>query len=147
MSQSNTSKRCSVCERSKPLGDFYRHPRSRDGRAGLCKSCQKARARARYARKSQDPEWRESERVRAREKFHRLYSGKPKAPRSKKRDARVAVGNAVRDRRIAPAPNCETCGHDFSEFRREAHHTDYDEPLRVIWLCSRCHRRRHQRSA
>ncbi|MBO9134984.1 MULTISPECIES: hypothetical protein [Rhizobium] len=35
---------------------------------------------------------------------------------------------------------CEVCGHDAVD----AHHDEYDEPLRVRWLCRRHHTRLHR---
>ena len=45
----------------------------------------------------------------------------------------VLAGNIVRP------TNCEECG--AGDRRIEAAHYDYDEPLRVRWLCVSCHRR------
>ena len=36
-------KRCAACHNEKPLGDFYRHRRSPDGRGSYCKPCSSAR--------------------------------------------------------------------------------------------------------
>ena len=41
-----TSKTCTVCGVVKPLGDFYRDARRRDGRMSSCKDCHKAAKRA-----------------------------------------------------------------------------------------------------
>ncbi|WP_299846442.1 hypothetical protein [uncultured Paracoccus sp.] len=35
---------------------------------------------------------------------------------------------------------CEVCGHP----RTDAHHDDYDAPLRVRWLCRQHHARLHK---
>ncbi len=37
----NTIKRCSTCSESKPLGEFYDHRTSADGKRGSCKNCVK----------------------------------------------------------------------------------------------------------
>lgn len=40
------------------------------------------------------------------------------------------------------APNeCSRCG---IAVKLHAHHSDYNLPLNVVWLCPRCHRREHQ---
>jgi hypothetical protein len=57
------------------------------------------------------------------------------AANPEKRRAQIAVGNALRDRRITKG-SCEECGTDE---RVEAHHEDYSKPLNVTWLCSACH--------
>lgn len=38
---------------------------------------------------------------------------------------------------------CKICG---SEKRIEAHHPDYSQPLKVEWLCFKCHRELHKNS-
>jgi hypothetical protein len=58
-----------------------------------------------------------------------------------KRDAQTAVGNAVRDGRLIKPDACSQCSR--TGIRLEGHHDDYGKPLEVIWLCARCHRRRH----
>lgn len=40
------SKTCKECAETKPLGEFYAHPRMRDGYFNRCKVCDRARARA-----------------------------------------------------------------------------------------------------
>lgn len=55
--------------------------------------------------------------------------------------AHTALNNAIRDGRLkkpmkCPNPQCET-----PDSRLEAHHDDYLKPLKVQWLCARCHRR------
>jgi hypothetical protein len=43
-------KACSACKRPKPLTDFHKASRSKDGRAGRCKVCKKDSDRKRYER-------------------------------------------------------------------------------------------------
>lgn len=140
-------KPCTKCGRELPLTEFYQHVMMGDGHFSQCKDCVRARVRARHHEKMQDPEWRERERVRGREKFRRNAEAWNSNRDPVKRAAHVAVGNAVRDRRLIPSDACEDCGHDFSEFRREGHHEDYNRPLDVTWLCALCHGKRHRRSA
>lgn len=139
-------KQCVQCDRMKEHGQFYRHPKSADGLQGVCKECHKDRMRSRYNSLSNDPEWRELERARARDKYRRLYS-RNKRTKGVQYRASYTVTNAVRDGRLTPSATCEDCGHDFTEFRREAHHESYerDRWLDVAWLCSRCHKRKHSK--
>lgn len=55
----------------------------------------------------------------------------------KRRAAQVAVGNALRDGRLQRLP-CLVCGE-----KAEAHHSDYDRPLDVVWLCQAHHKQAH----
>jgi hypothetical protein len=91
-----------------------------------------------------DPEWRAAERVRSRSKWHVHGHKWKQALDPLKREAHIKVGNAVRDGRLTPLAHCEDCGHDFTEYRREGHHEDYNKPLEVRWLCALCHGKRHR---
>lgn len=53
--------------------------------------------------------------------------------------ARALVARAVQKGELAKEP-CP-CG----EAKAEAHHDNYNEPLQVRWLCSRCHGREHRK--
>jgi hypothetical protein len=55
-----------------------------------------------------------------------------------KRNVRDALARAVKNGTVKRLP-CEQCGNEKSE----AHHTDYAEPLDVIWLCKKCHAKEH----
>ncbi len=44
-------KTCRVCKESKALEEFYKHPNTTDGRATICKRCQKSYVQGRYDRK------------------------------------------------------------------------------------------------
>jgi hypothetical protein len=55
-----------------------------------------------------------------------------------KYDAHLAVQRAVKNGDLAKQ-SCEVCG----AVEVDAHHDQYDEPLRVRWLCRRHHMRLH----
>ena len=48
---------------------------------------------------------------------------------------------------VLVAGNCEDCGTSPKQARIIAHHKDYNKPLVIIWLCTRCHFQRHRRLA
>ena len=137
------SKPCTLCGETKAITEFYRNAGMSDGHVNQCKDCVCQRARVRYRTKMADPEWRAAERRRSREKWGRL-GGTWRSEPARYQGAHYAVTNAVRDGRLTPSDNCEDCGHDFTEFRREGHHEDYSKPLDVTWLCSLCHGKRHR---
>jgi hypothetical protein len=58
----------------------------------------------------------------------------------KKVKASQMVNNAVRDGRLDKPDECSSCG---SKAKLVGHHSDYDKPLEVEWLCSTCHRQIH----
>jgi len=65
-------KTCIDCSQALPLDAFYRNPVAGDRLDQKCKTCRKAYQQERYRLKKQDPAFLERERVRAREKYHRL---------------------------------------------------------------------------
>jgi hypothetical protein len=64
--------------------------------------------------------------------------------RKKQSRAHIAVSFAVTAGELVRQP-CERCGATESADGGpiNGHHEDYDKPLEVIWLCRRCHARRH----
>lgn len=55
--------------------------------------------------------------------------------------AHVYLGNAVRDGKVQPWPVCSLA--DCHETKVEGHHTSYDDPLGVVWLCGKHHKETH----
>jgi len=73
--------------------------------------------------------------------YHRAYMARHRAqdpdfPRKMK--ARNLLNRAVKRGEIERPATCSRCGNAG---RIEAHHSDYDKPLDVTWLCTSCHRR------
>ena len=56
--------------------------------------------------------------------------------------AREMVHNAVKSGRLGVSTLCDDCGEVALSI--EAHHEDYSQPLKVVWLCKKCHRSRHE---
>jgi ribosomal protein S27AE len=71
-------------------------------------------------------------------------AGNPGKEGSKeRRDLVIKTGNivakALRHGEIKKEP-CRDCG----EIKTQAHHEDYNMPLKIIWLCRKCHLKRHK---
>lgn len=156
-------KTCFKCLKSKERSEFYKHPQMGDGLLGKCKECTKKDVADRASRKSNDPKWVESERLRHKEKSKRYTaSGQAKKANQRMRNrqrrfpedakffrfdfgdpevkklAHAITGNAIRDGKLIKK-HCEVC----SAIRVEAHHEDYSKPLDVVWLCKKHHTDRH----
>lgn len=57
----------------------------------------------------------------------------------KQAKANWSVSNAIRDGKIVKGP-CEICGNTLAQ----AHHDDYNFPLKVRWLCTKHHNEWHK---
>jgi hypothetical protein len=108
--------------------DFYR------ARDRSCKECERAKARERMAR------WvRENPAA-----FKRKWK---KAGRRRKgtiqHRAREMLRAAIKAGSVVRPSTCEKCG---TTCKPHGHHTDYQRPLDVEWLCIPCHYRAHRAS-
>lgn len=134
-------KQCVDCLEYKHIeGEFYTHPKMKDGYVNNCISCYKQKVKDRWFANHESN--KEKERAR-----HKTEKGKLKlrkctiafrAKNPEKYKAHTAVSNALRDKRLFKSP-CIKCGDD----RSQAHHEDYSKPLEVIWLCKACHNAEH----
>lgn len=68
------------------------------------------------------------------------YKRRTEAKYPERTKARLMVMNAIRGGDLVRGP-CETCG---STEKTHGHHDDYTKPLKVRWLCRRCHVAVHQ---
>jgi hypothetical protein len=67
-----TSKVCFKCLKDKKLEDYYVHKQMADGHLNKCKECTRIDSDKREKELRNNPEWVESEKVRSRDKYHRL---------------------------------------------------------------------------
>jgi hypothetical protein len=133
---------CLKCEQSYPKTE--EHWRLKSGKYLDCRKCHREREARRYA---ENPErgraiaraYRARNPERAAKIWNSYYSknrskliSKPKEPL--KQSARWKVRHEIKLGRIAKKP-CYICNTEASE----AHHPDYNFPLRIIWLCKKHH--------
>lgn len=127
---------CPRCQKTKPLDQFERDKRKPHGRGSRCYDC----TRARY-----NPAWQQSYRGRspgadaARRKRNRAAKYDQERARDRMRygsiedRARHSIRNAVKSGKVIKPEACEQCR---KKARLQAHHTDYEQPLAVKWLCA-----------
>jgi len=153
-------KRCFKCGQEKLREEFYRHAQMGDGLLGKCKECTKKDVRYNYNKdlnlsrqRNRDRWYANVEENRRRE---RMYRTKNKEQRMVKKveytreyrkihpemyRAHKLVQSAVASGKLLAGP-CAVCR---TRGRIEAHHSDYSQPLNVVWLCSVHHKQAHIR--
>lgn len=139
------SRLCTTCNARKPISDFPLWKNSGKLRFySKCRKCRNKSARTperRTARNAYCATIRESEQRRRNERAHaRKRSQKYPEKERAKRAVRTALETGIL---IRPAA-CSRCGTTPKRFRDgrsglQAHHSDYNRPLVVEWLCLACH--------
>lgn len=120
------TKSCCKCFRKLPLGDFSKGG-TRNGKIRFrpyCRSCDAVKTKSYRARNA--------EKSRARSTNWRKNNLSKKA-------AEARVREALKAGKIQKLP-CLICG----EIKVEGHHPDYNEPLKIQWLCKRHHMAWHR---
>ncbi len=77
-------KSCIICNIPQDIKEYYKHSKMSDGHLNKCKTCCKKQAKEREVELKKDLNWIETEKARAREKYHRLYSKGFHKPTKKK---------------------------------------------------------------
>ncbi len=131
---------CRRCGVSQPHDSFSATKKN------LCKSCiskenKEYRAKNREAINDRMREYQKEYRVRTKDERVKVNKAWRHANKEKAQ-AHIEVQKAkLRGDLVAP-DSCQDCGVTG---RLEGHHEDYSKPLEVDWLCSSCHRLRHER--
>jgi len=139
-------KTCSICRTNKPLSEFERDSRKRDGRGSRCLACNRRRWNTNWGRNYRRRNL-EKERARSRRKWHKLRADPQryaKYRRSPKALSRLALQNAVKRGYIEKPDVCSACQEVKGRYRIHGHHQDYAKPFEVEWLCAACHALKHR---
>lgn len=134
-------KTCIQCAVLKAEDQFYRHAGMGDGTLNKCKQCCIEYAKNRrknFPDAVKEIDKRKSQ-TKSRKKWAVEYQRKSRSLNHEKYYARTKVGNALRDGRLVKQP-CIKCG----SLDVQAHHTDYSQPLNVVWLCIKHHFDEHK---
>lgn len=127
---------CRYCLSDKPESEFYASNRS------SCKQCVRDKSTANRLMKIDY--YRQYDRARAsmphRKQKNREIGARWRRTFPMRRKAQVALNNALRDGRVNAWP---VCALPECACQPEAHHTHYDAPLEVVWLCSTHHKQAH----
>lgn len=134
---------CPACRLWQVRGNYYHSKRTWNGITSQCKKCHTA-----GSVKTRDPDnARRTNReymARARrinpDKFKERDKNRPPASPEKVL-ARSRLNSAVKNGGLSKPKQCSKCG---SEMRINGHHSDYNKPLEVEWLCPLCHAETHR---
>ena len=126
---------CNTCGEEKPLSEYHKHARMKDGHLNRCKVCNNEKLR-KYRQtdtyKAIKHKYTQSEKgITTRNKWHTEYR---KIAEVKRKRKAVNAARFIKERQP-----CEVCGDENTE----KHHDDYDKPLEVRWLCFKHHRQLH----
>lgn len=100
---------------------------------------------AHWLRTRDDPEWKAKRAAQAKayrqlhKEEHKLDSARQRIKFADETKAKSMVNHAIRDGKLKREP-CEVCGKEPAQ----AHHDDYNYPLKVRWLCQDCHAKWHR---
>jgi hypothetical protein len=138
------AKRCTICNTVKDYSEFYTHLKSADGYLSQCKECVKKRVDKREKALRQNPEWVEKEKIRAREKYHRLgYRCLHKPSHEKKKEIMGRYNEKYPEKRLAKSKIGKKIK---AEAGNELHHWCYkiESALDVIELSVKSHQKAHR---
>jgi len=135
---------CNNCKLFKPLSEFYKSKREKDGLQSWCKEC--TITRVKEFNKTEDGKISQSK---ACKKYYLTEKGKIARNKSnnkykisnpEKRKVHSIIEHALRDGKLIKKP-CEVC---YTTVKVEAHHDDYSKPLDIKWLCRKDHKLVHR---
>lgn len=131
---------CFKCGAEKPYAEFYKHKAMADGHLNKCKSC--AKMDVRLNRLDKIEYYREFDRARGSRQTYE-YVKRYRESDPVRAAAHASVARALRLGRLWKSQCCMAPGC-FSTLHVVAHHTHYDAPLSVVWLCQACHVQLHK---
>ncbi len=137
-----TVKECFRCRQTRPLTEFYRHPKMADGHLNKCRFCAKIDVRLNRAQRSDY--YATYDRARGKSPERRAMYQRKRIEYRARHPERVAiyckVYRAKKAGVLVPPIRCPGCG-EIGQV--DAHHEDYRRALAVTWLCPRCHHAHH----
>lgn len=123
--QPTGKKRCCMCKRNLPVGEFNYARSNYDGLASHCRECGREYKLQHYEQYYGEYYERSRQYRREKPERHRAYS---------------IVEEAIKNGELIRPDVCSKCGKNDDIV---AHHDNYSRPLDVVWLCISCDRQLH----
>lgn len=142
--EDDNMKICLKCGEEKPLSEYFKRKKSKDGYETRCKECRLKRHHEYVIENKETIKEKDRQRDklphRKKAKSIRLKTHIKKNPLKFKvrRRARYAASAGI----LIKPDVCEICNEN--DHQVEGHHSDYSKPLDVIWVCRPCHMRLHR---
>lgn len=163
-----TSRICTICKIEKPFDAFGNSKKGKWGKREFCKACKRIKDRkyeqanrekmtakhdrwyeknidhvAEYRRKryAENPEPYKNSSIAYRKKNDNEPVKKYKYKYPHKKKAHLYVELAIHYGHLVRPDHCSKCGIIC---KPQGHHHDYDLPLDVTWLCTKCHGLEHR---
>ena len=140
MTQMCPTKVCKDCGETKDLSAFSLHSKMKDGHINSCKACRKIYSKEH--RKLNSTYYKEYEDYRTALPHRKELATRVRIAYREKYKLRYKANNllnkAISKQEIQKQP-CFICG----SVKVVGHHTDYQEPLSVVWLCQKHHKELH----
>lgn len=137
-------KTCTVCKTTKDDSDFHKNRTMKDGLCFDCKSCKKKRFKAWrekniFRDRYMSRRWQQNNLEKERLKHRRYREAGKNDPLFKLKDRTRHKTRELIKRGIIQKKPCEVCGYKISN----AHHEDYNDPYKVVFLCAVHHSQLH----
>lgn len=142
------TKICIKCEQTLSLLNFYKKGGSQLGYRGKCKKCLEKDNKLWKKCNPKKVQGYATNYQKANPEKARAWNNKAtNAWKSKNKDKRIAqhkISNGIRDGKLV-RQNCCVCKKIYNlEIKGQAHHSDYNKPLDITWLCHKHHRAWHR---
>jgi hypothetical protein len=135
-------KKCRKCGKEKNRIEFWDNKKLKDGLQSYCKECSKKESGKYRKTEKWNDFWKKYRKMDKYAEYRRKYQvERIKNPVEKKKHLCRIKTNYLVSTGVIKKLGCANCGDN----KAEAHHSNYNYPERVVWLCRKHHRLIHNK--